>query len=48
MTCPTSSPVLLSDEELQMELVREDSIDPQWPHLWDEGYLTSEEERECD
>lgn len=49
MTCPTSSPVLLAEEDLQMELIREDSINPAWPHLWeDEGYTSSWEERQCE
>jgi hypothetical protein len=48
MACPTSSPVLLAEEDLQMELIREDSVDPSWPHLWDEGYTSTQEERECE
>lgn len=49
MTCPTSSLVLLAEEDLQLELIREDSINPAWPHLWDaEGYTSSWEERQCE
>lgn len=50
MACPTSSStVLLTEGDLQMELIREDSVDPRWPHLWDdEGYTSSWEERQCE
>jgi len=49
MATPTSDLLLLEEDELQLELALEDSVQPQWPHLWeDEGYLTSWEERACD